>query len=174
MILLGPNWRQHVRNPSIRLVVGIFVFFLVVSAAILGPTVIKDGIENYQEVQRLRSRDFVPPPGAWIRPWLVTKAEIMIGAEQPIEWHPTDFMFGPCSPDNTRQLPSREFREAIIFSCGELSSIQLDHALACAETNRCNIPEVAKDEIRAVIAVLDAAFANAGFVEPITEEQSSQ
>ncbi len=98
----------------------------------------------------------------------------MIGAEQPIQWHPTDFMFGPCSPDNTRQLPSREFREAIIFSCGELSSIQLNHALECAETNRCNIPEVAKEEIRAVIAVLDAAFANAGFVEPITEEQSSQ
>ena len=169
MIFLGPNWRQQVRNPSVRLVVGIFVFFLVVAGAILGPTVLKDGYDNYQEVQRLREREFVPPPGAWIRPWLVTKANIMITAEQPIEWHPTDFLFGPCSPDNTRQLPSRDFREAIIYSCGELASIQWDHALECAMTDECNLPEVAKDEIRSVIAVLNAAFSDAGFVLPVTE-----
>ena len=76
----------------------------------------------------------------------------MIGADQPIQWHPTDFQFGPCSPDNSRQLPNKDFREAIIYSCGELASIQLDHALACARTNECNVPEVAKEDIRAVIA----------------------
>ncbi len=174
MIFLGPNWRQHLRNPSLRLVLGVFVFLLVVAGAILGPTVIKNGINNFQEVQRLREREFVPPPGAWIRPWLVTKAEIMIAAEQPIQWHPTDFKFGPCSPNNTRQLPSRDFREAIIYSCGALSRIQVDHAIECARTNECNVSDAAKDEIRAVIAVLDAAFSDAGFVGPVTEEQPVQ
>ena len=41
-------------------------------------------------------------------------------------------------------------------------------------TSECNVPEAAKDEIRSVIAVLDAAFSDAGFVLPVTEEQPAQ
>lgn len=169
--IFGPNWRKHARNPSITLVLGIFLLFMAVAGAILVPTFFKGGLENFREVQRLREREFVPPPGAWIRPWLVQRANIMIAAEQPFQWHPTDFKFGPCTPENTRQLPNKDFRESIIYSCGELSNIQLDHALECAMTNECNVSETAKDEIRAVIAVLDEAFAGAGFVLPVTEEQ---
>ncbi len=157
-----------------RLIIGIFVSVIAISAAILGPTVVKDGIENYQELRAIQAREFVPPPGAWVRPWLVSRAEIMIGAQQPIEWHPADFLFGPCSPNNTRQLPNQDFREAIIYSCGALSNIQTVHAIDCARTNECNIPESAKNDIRAVIAVLDEAFSTAGFVDPVTEEQGLQ
>ncbi len=163
--------RQRLRNPSIKLVAGIILFLFAIVLGILGPTVIKDGIQNYQEIRRVQQFDFADPVETWIRPWMVYQANVMLSAEQPEQWRPHNFVFGPCSPENTRQLPTRELREAIIYSCGELARVQLDHASECPETNRCNISEGAKEEIRAVVAVLDEAFGNVGLVLPTAVEE---
>ena len=158
------------RNPSGRDFWMVFAVAALIIGAALTPVMI-DGVKNYKEVKRLQSREFAPPPGAWVRPWLIHKAELMITAEQPWEWHPTDFKFGPCFPGNVAQLPNDEFRTAIRYSCGEFSRIQNAYAIECATTNNCLIPESARGELRAVVAVLDEAFSNAGFVQPVTEEQ---
>jgi hypothetical protein len=170
MSMLPSNWRQRIRNPSGRDFWILFAIVAVILGAAMTPVMI-DGVQNYKEVKRLQSRQFAPPPGAWVRPWLVHKAEIMLEAEQPWQWHPTDFKFGPCFPDNVAQLLSDKFRTAIQYSCGEFSRIQNAYAIDCATTNNCLLPETAKGELRAVIAVLDEAFSDAGFVQPVTEEQ---
>ncbi len=162
--------RQRLRNPSGK---DLWVTFAVISlilAGVMTPIMI-NGVERYKETKRIQARQFAPPPGAWVRPWLVQKAEVMIEADQPYKWHPTDFHFGPCFPDNVRQLPNDDFRTAIRYSCREFHRIQNDYAINCATTNNCVVPEAAKAELRAVISVLDAAFADAGFVERAIEEQ---
>ena len=168
MTIFPADMRQRLRNPSIKFVSAIILFFIAVAGAILGPTVIKDGIENYQEIRRVQQFDFADPVETWIRPWMVYQANVMLRAEQPEQWRPHNFVFGPCSSGNTQQLPTPKLREAIIYSCGELARVQLDHAPECPETNRCNISEGAKDEIRDVIAVLDEAFSDVGLVLPYT------
>ena len=168
--MLPSNIRQRMRNPSGRDFWMVFGIAFVIIAGAMTPVMI-NGVERFKEVKRIQSREFAPPPGAWVRPWLVQKAQIMIDADQPHLWHPTDFKFGPCFPGNVAQLLSDEFRTAIQYSCGEFSRIQNAYALDCATTNNCLIPESAKGELRAVIAVLDDAFSNAGFVQPVTEEQ---
>jgi len=162
--------RQRLRNPSGRFALVIGLISLAIFVGAMMPTFI-GGVDNYKEAKRLKSREFAPPPGAWVRPWLVQKVNIMLGAEQPIQWRPVDFVYGPCAAENTRQLPNQQFREAIQYSCVELRRIQLAYAGDCATTNNCDVKLVAKDELRAVVAVLDTAFEHAGFVEPITEEQ---
>ncbi len=47
-----------------RLIIGIVVSVIAISAAILGPTVIKDGIENYQELREIQAREFACD--AWV------------------------------------------------------------------------------------------------------------
>jgi hypothetical protein len=173
MLSLGPQMRQRLRNPSGKFALVVGLIALAIIGGALTP-IIMVGIDNYQEVSRLRQREFAQPPGAWVRPWLVDKARIMIDAQQPIHWRPTDFVFGPCHAENISLLPNKEFREAIQYSCGEFHRIQMAYAADCASTNNCLIPESAKLELRAVIAVLDDAFDEAGFVQPVVEEQTAR
>tara|TARA_B100000315_G_C14366588_1_gene490954 strand:- start:309 stop:815 length:507 start_codon:yes stop_codon:yes gene_type:complete len=168
--MIPSNMRQRLRNPSGKDFWIVTAVVALILGAALTPIVI-NGVDRYKETKRIQARQFAPPPGAWVRPWLVRKAEIMIEADQPHLWHPTDFQFGPCFPDNIRQLLNDDFRTAIRYSCGEFHRIQDAYAINCATTNNCVVPEAAKDELRAVISVLDEAFEDAGFVERAIEEQ---
>ena len=171
MTIFPADMRQRVRNPSIKMIAGIIIFLVAIAGGILGPTVIKDGIENYQEIRSNQKFEFADPIESWIRPWMVLQANEMLSAERPEQWRPHNFVFGPCSADNTRQLPTRELREAIVYSCGELARVQASHAAECPSTNQCLISEGAKEEIRAVVAVLDQAFGDAGLVLPYTTDE---
>ena len=165
--------RQRLRNPSIPFMILLILLVLAIPAAVLAPSIIRRGIEGYREARRLQEREFVEAPGTWVRPWLVKRVRIMIDASQPHEWRPTDFTRGPCAPENVVQLPVDGFREAIEYSCGELSRVQLSYAINCAETDRCNVPDEARRKLEAVIDVLDDAFANAGLAGPAYVEEST-
>ncbi len=162
------------RNPSITFAT---LFVLVVVGVPLGIALaltFPKGIENYKEVKRLQAPDFAQAPGVWVRPWLVEKAVMMLKANEPVEWHPADFVYGPCADENMAQLPTEKFRNAIVYSCDELERIQRVYAADCASTGSCTVREQAKSDLRAVIGVLDDAFADAGFVSPALEEQQAQ
>ena len=159
------------RNPSITFAL---LFVLVIAGTPIGIALaltLPQGVENYKEAKRLKAPDFARAPGVWVRPWLVEKALMMISADEPVEWRPTDFVYGPCAEENTVQLPTQEFRDAIVYSCNELERIQRIYAVDCARTGSCSVREQAKSDLRAVIGVLDDAFADAGFVAPAIEEQ---
>ncbi len=154
------------RNPSLRLAFAVMFGFLVISGAILGPTVIKGGVQNFQEIKRVQSRDYAGPIETWIRPWIVLNANIMIDARGAKDWRVKDFKFGPCSQNNLRQLPTRDLRDVIEQSCEDLSRIQNAHGGECFTVSECNITDETKDEIRLVIANLDEVFSGLGLVIP--------
>jgi hypothetical protein len=128
--------------------------------------VIKDGVQSFQELKRVQSRDYAGPIETWIRPWMVQNANVMIDARGALDWRVQDFKFGPCSPSNLRQLPTRDLREVIDQSCRDLSRIQNAHGDECFTVSECNITEATKDEIRLVIANLDEVFSGLGLVIP--------
>jgi len=154
------------RNPSLRLAIGIMIGFLVIAGAILGPTVIKSGVENYQQIKRVQSRDYAGPIETWIRPWIIQNANTMIDARGALDWRVVDFKFGPCAKNNLRQLPTRDLRDVIDQSCQDLSKIQNAHGGECFTVSECNITEATKDDIRLVIANLDEVFSGLGLVIP--------
>ena len=156
----------RLRNPSLRLAFAVLFGFLVIAGAILGPTVIKDGVENFQEIKRIQSRDYAGPIETWIRPWMIQNANTMIDALGALDWRVVDFKFGPCSKNNLRQLPNRDLRDVIDQSCQDLSRIQNAHGGECFTVSECNITEATKDEIRLVIANLDEAFSGLGLAIP--------
>ena len=85
------------------------------------------------------------------------QADVMPSAEQLERWRP-QLRIRSLLAGNAEQLPTRELREASIYSCGELADIQLDHASECPEPNQRNVSEAAQEEIRGVVAVLDEAL----------------
>ena len=97
----------------------------------------------------------------------------MIYASQPHEWKTADFRLGPCAAENTRQLPVSEFREAINQPCERMSNVRISYAINCAETNHCSVPEEARRELEAVIAMLDGAYADAGLVDQYSLEEAN-
>ncbi len=166
---------RRFRNPSIRFALLVLFGFLVILGAILGPTVIKDGVQNLQEIKRVQSRDYAGPVETWIRPWLVQQANTMINARGALDWRVHSFKFGPCSSGNLKQLPTHDLRDIIDQSCQDLSRIQNAHGSECFTVDVCDITEATKDEIRVVIANLDAVFGDLGLVIPYeTNEQGSQ
>lgn len=51
MKLFPADMRQRLRNPSIKMVSGIFLFLIAVVAGIPGAAVIKNGILDYSEIR---------------------------------------------------------------------------------------------------------------------------
>jgi len=144
-----------------------------VLGAVFGPGAVRRGMESYRELKEQRPV-FAPPIETQINPWLQLQVRRMMNATQPHEWRAVSFRYGPCYPGNTEQLPTPEFRSAVIEACARLDGIQMRYVGDCAAIDECAIPEAARGELREVARFLNDAFGQAGLVEPYqrTEEES--
>ncbi|MBI4219725.1 MAG: hypothetical protein HY682_06230 [Chloroflexi bacterium] len=170
--MLGP-WRRRVRNPSIPFTITLILLIVGLFGAFFGPSIVERGLAGYRETRRLREREFVESPETWIRPWLVNKIDVMLSADQPHEWRPVDFRYGPCDRENVSQLPSDKLREAISRACGDLHATQMKYAEFCAVTDRCSLPNEARVGLLEIEKRLDLAFEGVLFDGPVTYEQSA-
>ncbi|MEX0761977.1 MAG: hypothetical protein WD333_06020 [Dehalococcoidia bacterium] len=173
---LAARLRRELRNPSMPMAILMLVVVIAIPSAIFGPGIVRQGIDGYQEKERLSERGSGGDvtTASWINPWLKNQTDRMISAERPVEWRGVSFQTGPCNPINLSQLPPGKYAEAVAAACHDLDDIQLRYAGDCATTNECNIPPAAQDELRAVINRLFTEFGDAGDVTPYnTGEQET-
>jgi hypothetical protein len=90
----------------------------------------------------------------------------MIAAEGPLDWQVVSFRNGPCNAGNLSQLPVGKYTSAVAGACDDLDGIQQQYSGTCFLASDCNVPGVAKEEIRAAMGTLWEEFSDAGFVLP--------
>ena len=171
------RFRRELRNPSLLTV---FIIVTIALVAILAPfapgwfTTAQGSLKAMAQAKELgdagRSSIAVIIPSQ-ITPWLSIQANTMINAEGPLDWQVVSFRNGPCNADNLSQLPAGKYTSSIAQACVDLDSIQQRYSGKCFLASDCNVPEVAKDEIRLAMNSVWDAFSDAGFVLPYTEEE---
>jgi hypothetical protein len=154
------NWRKKLRNPSVAFVITVLVILLLIVVGAVGPFVFRRGVEGYTAVRRLDRREFQEPPETWIRPWLITKIELMRDAQQVHQWYPTDFVHEACSEDWIGVLPHQKYRTAIRSACTDLRRIQTEYASSCTP-DACRVPDEARVELNEVERRLNKAYEGA-------------
>lgn len=78
-------------------------------------------------------------------------------ATGPLEWDVVNFRFGPCSDDESSEMPDDDYRATPTQSCAELSDIQGRYKRDCNIAFTCVVKDEAKAELDAVGVNLRAA-----------------
>jgi hypothetical protein len=171
----GARFRRELRNPSM---LTIFLIVAIVSVVVFAPFVpgwvstTKNSFEamaKKKEINEASMSSITAIVPSQISPWLATQANTMINAEGPLDWQVVSFRSGACNGDNLSQLPSGKYSDSIGAACVQLDLIQQRYSGKCFRAVDCNVPEVAKEEIRAAIDNVWVAFSDAGFVLPYDE-----
>jgi hypothetical protein len=171
------RFKRELRNPSLLTVFIIGTIAAVVILAPFAPGWVSTAQGSFKAMAQAkdlgnagRSSITVIIPSQ-ITPWLSIQARTMINAEGPLEWRVVSFRNGPCNSGNLSQLPAGKYTSAIAQACVDLDDIQQRYSGKCFLASDCNVPEVAKDEIRLAMDTVWDAFSDAGFVLPYTEEE---
>jgi hypothetical protein len=169
------RFRRELRNPSMLTII---LIVIVAAAVIFGPFVpgwVSTTQESFEAIAKKKELNeagmlslgaIVP---SQIAPWLNQQANTMINAEGPLDWQVVSFRAGPCFADNLSQLPASKYSTAIATACDELDDIQQLYSGSCFLASDCNVPEIAKEELRAAMAGVWTEFSDAGFVLPYEE-----
>ena len=169
------RFRRELRNPSLLTII---IMLVVAAVVILGPfapgwiSTTKGSFEAIaknkalNEASMLSLGAIVP---SQITPWLNQQVNTMIDAEGPLDWQVVSFRSGPCFGENLSQLPASKYSTAIMTACNELDDIQQLYSGSCFLASDCNVPEVAKEELRTAMGRVWSEFSDAGFVLPYEE-----
>ncbi len=169
------RFRRELRNPSMLTII---LIAIVVALVVLGPFVpgwVKttqnsfDAIAKQKELNEAGMLSLGAIVPSQIAPWLSLQVDTMIDAEGPLDWQVVSFRAGPCFADNLSQLPVSKYSTAIATACGELDDIQQLYSGNCFLASTCDVPDAAKEELRAAMARVWDEFSDAGFVLPYDE-----
>ncbi len=168
----GARFRRELRNPSMLTVILLATVVLVIVLAPFAPKWISTtqdsfaAIAKQKEIQEASMSSIAAIIPSQISPWLAVQTNTMINAEGPLDWNVVSFRSGSCAPQNLSQLPAGKYSASIATACDTLDDIQLRYSRTCFLASNCNVPEVAKLEIRTAMDGVWEAFSDAGFVLP--------
>ena len=164
--------RRELRNPSMFTVFLIIAVVFVVVLAPFAPGWVSTAKDSFADIAKTKETyeasmtSITASIPSQISPWLANQANTMVNAEGPLDWKVVSFRTGPCNGDNLSQLPAGKYSDSIGTACVELDRIQQAYSGTCFRATDCNVPEVAKEEIRSAMDDVWLAFSDAGFVIP--------
>ena len=166
------RFRRELRNPSMLTII---LILIVVAVVVLGPFVpgwvstTRGSLEAIAKKKELNEAGILSLGAivpSQITPWLNHQVNTMIDAQGPLDWKVVSFRSGACLGENLSQLPASKYSTAIITACDELDDIQQQYSGSCFLASDCNVPEIAKEELRATMSRVWSEFSDAGFVLP--------
>ena len=165
------RFRRELRNPSMWT---IFIIVTVAAVVVFAPFAhgwVETARSSFKSVARqkeIQDKSMISL-GAIVPSRMGQQVNTMIRAEGPVEWRVVSFRAGPCDTGNLSQLPASKYSTSIATACNDLDSIQQRYSGSCFLASDCNVPEVAKNELKAAMGLVWEAFSDAGFVLPYDE-----